>query len=56
MKQMLGSGAKSEDGMSLFVSRKIWKVMNGDVGYSREDGKSVWIISAKFAGAVQSDI
>ncbi|WOG84020.1 hypothetical protein DCAR_0103199 [Daucus carota subsp. sativus] len=56
MKQMLGSGAKSEDGMSLFVSRKIWKVMNGDVGYSREDGRSVWIISAKFAGAVQSDI
>ncbi|KAK1369971.1 Phytochrome [Heracleum sosnowskyi] len=39
LKQMSGrSSTKSEDGISLFVSRKLVKLMNGDVQYLKEDG------------------
>lgn len=51
--QMSGkSSTKSEDGISLFVSRKLVKLMNEDVQYLKKDGKSKWIISVKFAPAV----
>ncbi|KAL8108802.1 hypothetical protein AgCh_025045 [Apium graveolens] len=57
MMQMLGKcSAKSEDGTSLFVSRKLLKFMNGDVRYLKEDGKSKWIISVTFARAVGSEV
>ncbi|KAK1371036.1 Phytochrome [Heracleum sosnowskyi] len=56
MGQMLGRiVAKSEDGISLFVSRKLLKIMNGDVQYLREVGKSAFIISLKFARAVKPE-
>lgn len=54
--QMFGKiVAKSEDGISLFVSRKVLKVMNGDVQYLREVGKSAFVISLKFARAIKSE-
>lgn len=54
--QMSGrTSTKSENGISLFVSRKLLKLMNGDVQYLKEDGKSKWIISVKFARAVKSE-
>lgn len=55
--QMSGrSSAESEDGISLFVSRKLLKLMNGNVRYLKEDGNSKWIISVTFARAVRSDV
>nr|AGT50253.1 phytochrome A1 [Ipomoea batatas]GMD40694.1 phytochrome A [Ipomoea batatas] len=50
--QMFGSEADaSEDGISLLISRKLVKLMNGDVQYLREAGRSTFIISVELAVA-----
>lgn len=50
LNQMFGSdGDASEEGISLFISRKLLKLMNGDVQYLREAGKSTFIISVELA-------
>ncbi|XP_038884425.1 phytochrome A-like [Benincasa hispida] len=41
----------SEEGFSLFISRKLVKMMNGDVRYVREFGKSSFIITLELAAA-----
>ncbi|KAK3030380.1 hypothetical protein RJ639_038908 [Escallonia herrerae] len=52
LSQMFGSNADaSEEGISLHVSRKLVKLMNGDVQYLREAGKSTFIISVELAAA-----
>lgn len=52
---MFGSNAEtSEEGISLLVSRKLVKLMNGDVQYLREAGKSTFIISVELAAASKS--
>lgn len=52
LNQMFGSdGDASEEGMSLFISRKLLKLMNGDVRYLREAGKATFIISVELAVA-----
>ncbi|KAF5192282.1 Phytochrome [Thalictrum thalictroides] len=43
-----------EDGVSLLVCRKLLKVMNGDVQYLREAGKSSFIITVELASAIKS--
>ncbi|KAG8363985.1 hypothetical protein BUALT_Bualt19G0079300 [Buddleja alternifolia] len=50
LNQMFGDevGA-SEDGISLFISRKLVKLMNGDVQYLREAGRSTFIIFVELA-------
>ncbi|KAK9147166.1 hypothetical protein Sjap_007069 [Stephania japonica] len=42
---------KSEEGVSLLMSRKLLKVMNGDVRYLREAQKSSFIITVELASA-----
>ncbi|KAJ4840452.1 hypothetical protein Tsubulata_023022 [Turnera subulata] len=55
LNQMFGDdGDASEEGISLFVSRKLAKLMNGDVQYLREAGKSTFIISVELAAAHKS--
>ncbi|XP_023885557.2 phytochrome A [Quercus suber] len=50
LNQMFGTdGDPSEEGISLFISRKLLKLMNGDVRYLREAGKSTFIISVELA-------
>ena len=51
--QMFGGEADdaSEEGISLLVSRKLVKLMNGDVQYLREAGKSTFIVSIELAPA-----
>lgn len=44
-------GEISEQGISLLISRKLVKLMNGDVQYLREAGKSTFIISVELAVA-----
>lgn len=52
LNQIFGSdGEVSEDGISLLISRKLVKLMNGDVQYLREAGKSSIIISVELAVA-----
>ncbi|XP_031398448.1 phytochrome A1 [Punica granatum] len=52
LNQMFGSdGEISEDGISLLISRKLIKLMNGDVQYLREAGKSSFIITVELAVA-----
>ncbi|XP_059456159.1 phytochrome A-2 [Corylus avellana] len=52
LNQMFGSdGDASEEGISLFISRMLLKLMNGDVRYLREAGKSTLIISVELAAA-----
>ncbi|TKY49984.1 Phytochrome A [Spatholobus suberectus] len=47
LNQMFGNnGLDSEEGISLLISRKLLKLMNGDVRYLREAGKSAFILSA----------
>ncbi|KAL6008979.1 Phytochrome A1 [Asimina triloba] len=41
----------SEEGISLLVSRKLLKIMNGDVRYLREASKSSFILSVELASA-----
>ncbi|KAL8027283.1 hypothetical protein ABFX02_14G085300 [Erythranthe guttata] len=49
--QMFGGdeAEASDEGISLFISRKLVKLMNGDVQYLREAGKSTFIISVELA-------
>ncbi|KAF5952070.1 hypothetical protein HYC85_010014 [Camellia sinensis] len=50
LSQMFGGDMDtSEEGISLLVSRKLVKLMNGDVQYLREAGKSTFIISVELA-------
>jgi len=52
LNQMFGSdGDASEEGISLLISRKLLKLMNGDVQYLREAGTSTFIISVELAAA-----
>ncbi|KAK9292067.1 hypothetical protein L1049_020021 [Liquidambar formosana] len=52
LNQMFGGNVdESEDGISLLISRKLVKLMNGDVQYLREAGKSTFIISVELAAA-----
>lgn len=52
LSQMFGGDTDtSEEGISLLVSRKLVNLMNGDVQYLREAGKSTFIISVELAGA-----
>lgn len=49
---MFGSDSEtSEEGISLLISRKLVKLMNGDVNYLREAGKSTFIITVELAAA-----
>lgn len=41
----------SEEGICLLISRKLLNLMNGDVQYLREAGKSTFIISVELAAA-----
>ncbi|KAK7259055.1 hypothetical protein RIF29_24649 [Crotalaria pallida] len=50
LNQMFGRDAhESEEGISLLISRKLLKLMNGDARYLREAGKSSFILSVEFA-------
>ena len=52
LNQMFGTdGDASEEGISLLISRKLVKLMNGDVQYLKEAGKSTFIVSVELAGA-----
>ncbi|KAE9611890.1 hypothetical protein Lal_00048950 [Lupinus albus] len=52
LNQLFGNeGQESEEGFSLFISRKLLKLMNGDVQYLREAGKSSFILSVQLAAA-----
>lgn len=46
-----GNSETSEEGISLLISRKLVKLMNGDVHYLREAGKSTFIITVELAAA-----
>lgn len=52
---MFGTDADaSEDGIGLLISRKLVKLMNGEVQYLREAGKSTFIITVELAVAHKS--
>ncbi|KAK7269498.1 hypothetical protein RIF29_22229 [Crotalaria pallida] len=52
LNQMFGNaGQESEEGISLLISRKLLKLMNGDVRYLREADKSSLILSMELAAA-----
>jgi phytochrome A len=52
LNQMFGNnGLESEEGISLHISRKLLKLMNGDVRYLKEAGKSSFILSVELAAA-----
>ncbi|XP_057500754.1 phytochrome A1-like [Actinidia eriantha] len=52
LSQMFGGDVDaSEEGISLLISRKLVKLMNGDVQYLREAGKSTFIITVELAAA-----
>ncbi|CDP17750.1 unnamed protein product [Coffea canephora] len=54
LNQMFGTnGEASDEGISLLISRKLVKLMNGDVQYLREAGRSTFIISVELAVANQ---
>ncbi|RDX74390.1 Phytochrome type A, partial [Mucuna pruriens] len=55
LNQMFGrDGHESEEGISMLISRKLLKLMNGDVRYIREAGKSSFILSVELAAAHKS--
>ncbi|KAH9608912.1 hypothetical protein KSS87_019302 [Heliosperma pusillum] len=55
LKQMFeGQGDASEEGISLVVSRKLVKLMNGDIQYLRSAGSSTFIISVELPIADKS--
>ncbi|XP_059648350.1 phytochrome A1 [Cornus florida] len=55
LSQMFGSdGDTDEEGISLLISRKLVKLMNGDVQYLREAGKSTFIVSVELAATNKS--
>lgn len=45
------SGDATEEGISLLISRKLVKLMNGDIQYLRSAGSSTFIISVELAVA-----
>ncbi|XP_054802705.1 phytochrome A-2-like [Prosopis cineraria] len=50
LNQMFGSdGHEFEEGVSLLVSRKLLKLMNGDIHYLRQEGKSSFTLSVELA-------
>ncbi|XP_010549119.1 PREDICTED: phytochrome A-like [Tarenaya hassleriana] len=50
LNEMFGSDEDvSEEGMSLLISRKLVKLMNGDVHYLKQAGKCTFIITAELA-------
>ncbi|XP_073030506.1 phytochrome A-like [Primulina eburnea] len=50
LNQMFGDEADAtEEGISLFISRKLLKLMNGDVQYLREAGRATFIVSVELA-------
>lgn len=52
LSQMFGTGEEaSDEGLSLLVCRKLLRLMNGDVRYLREAGKSSFILSVELASA-----
>ncbi|KAL1312881.1 phytochrome A isoform X1 [Arachis ipaensis] len=52
LNQMFGrDGQESEEGISLLISRKLLKLMNGDVRYLREAGKSSFILTVELAAS-----
>lgn len=52
LSQMFGSNAEtSEEGISLLISRKLVKLMNGDVQYLRQASLSTFIVSVELASA-----
>jgi phytochrome A len=52
LNQLFGNnGDASEEGISLLISRKLVKLMNGDVQFLREAGKSTFIITVELAAA-----
>lgn len=56
LNQMFGrDGHESEEGISMLISRKLLKLMNGDVRYLREAGKSSFILSVELAAAHKSN-
>lgn len=55
LNQMFGTdGDVTEEGISLLISRKLVKLMNGDVQYLKEAGKSTFIISVELAATQKS--
>ncbi|GKU91213.1 hypothetical protein SLEP1_g5113 [Rubroshorea leprosula] len=55
LNEMFGNdGDSSEESISLFISRKLVKLMNGDIQYLREAGKSTFIISVELAASSKS--
>ncbi|QHO12661.1 Rac-like GTP-binding protein [Arachis hypogaea] len=44
-------GQESEEGISLLISRKLLKLMNGDVRYLRKSGKSSFILTVELAAS-----
>ncbi|XP_047323475.1 phytochrome A1 [Impatiens glandulifera] len=52
LNQMFGhEGEQSEEGISLHVCRKLVRLMNGDVQYLREAGRSTFIVAVELAAA-----
>ncbi|GLT61893.1 hypothetical protein SLA2020_345670 [Shorea laevis] len=52
LNEMFGNdGDSSEESISLFIGRKLVKLMNGDIQYLREAGKSTFIISVELAAS-----
>ncbi|KAL8152108.1 hypothetical protein V2J09_021916 [Rumex salicifolius] len=57
LSQMFGNeGNTSEEGISLHISRKLVKLMNGDIQYLREAGSATFIISLELAIANKTGI
>lgn len=56
LSQLFGNtnGEPSDEGISLLVSGKLVKLMNGDVQYLREAGKSSFIVSVELAVAANN--
>ncbi|KAK8591283.1 hypothetical protein V6N13_031332 [Hibiscus sabdariffa] len=55
LNQMFGTdGDASEEGIGLLIGRKLVKLMNGDVQYLREAGRSTFIIAIELAAANRS--
>ncbi|QHO16031.1 Phosphoenolpyruvate carboxylase [Arachis hypogaea] len=52
LNQMFGrEGQESEEGISLLISRKLLKLMNGDVWYLRDASKSSFILTVELAAS-----
>lgn len=55
LSEMFGTSEDpSEEGLGLLVCRKLLRLMNGDVRYLREAGKSGFIVSVELASAPKS--